>query len=31
MRLELPGHDVFTTAYMGWGGERKSGHLGRLA
>jgi hypothetical protein len=20
LRLELPGHDVFTVAYMGWGG-----------
>lgn len=30
MRLELPGHDVFTTAYMGWSGV-ENGELLRLA
>jgi hypothetical protein len=30
MRLELPGHDVFTTAYMGWAGV-ENGELLRLA
>ena len=30
MRLELPGHDVFTAAYMGWVGV-ENGELLRLA
>ena len=30
MRLELPGHDVFTAAYMGWAGV-ENGELLRLA
>jgi hypothetical protein len=30
MRLELPGHDVFTAAYMNWGGI-ENGELLRLA
>jgi len=30
VRLELPGHDVFTTAYMKWGGI-ENGELLRLA
>lgn len=30
LRLELPGHDVFTTAYMGWSGV-ENGDLLRLA
>lgn len=30
IRLELPGHDVFTAAYMKWGGI-ENGELLRLA
>jgi hypothetical protein len=30
MRSELPGHDVFTAAYLGWGGV-ENGELLRLA
>ena len=30
IRLELPGHDVYTTAYMKWGGI-ENGELLRLA
>ena len=30
VRLELPGHDVFTVAYMGWGGV-ENGELLRQA
>jgi hypothetical protein len=30
MRLELPGHDIFTAAYMGWAGV-ENGELLRLA
>jgi len=30
MRLELPGHEVFTAAYMGWSGV-ENGELLRLA
>ena len=30
IRLELPGHEVFTTAYMQWGGV-ENGELLRLA
>ena len=30
MRLELPGHEVFTTSYMNWGGV-ENGELLRLA
>jgi len=30
MRLELPGHDVYTVAYMGWGGV-ENGELLRQA
>jgi hypothetical protein len=31
MRLELPGHDVFTAAYMGWGGVENGELLRRAA
>lgn len=31
MRLELPGHDVFTTAYMGWCGVENGDLLRRAA
>lgn len=31
MRLELPGHEVFTTAYMGWGGIENEELLRRAA
>ena len=30
LRLELPGHDVFTVAFMGWGGV-ENGELLQLA
>lgn len=31
VRLELPGHDVFTVAYMGWGGVENGELLRRAA
>ena len=31
MRLELPGHDVFTAAYMGWAGVENGELLRRAA
>ena len=31
MRLELPGHDVYTAAYMGWGGVENGELLQRAA
>jgi hypothetical protein len=31
MRLELPGHDIFTAAYMGWGGVENGELLRRAA
>lgn len=31
IRLELPGHDVFTVAYMGWGGVENGELLRRAA
>lgn len=31
MRLELPGHDLFTAAYMGWGGVENGELLSRAA
>ena len=31
MHLELPGHDVFTTAFMGWGGVENGELLRRAA
>jgi len=31
LRLELPGHEVFTTAYMGWGGVENGALLGLAA
>ena len=31
IRLELPGHDVFTTAYMNWGGIENGELLRRAA
>ena len=31
MRLELPGHDVYTVAYIGWGGIENGELLRRAA
>ena len=31
LRLHLPGHDVFTSAYMGWAGIRNGDLLSRAA
>ncbi len=31
LRQHLPGHEVFTTAYMGWGGIRNGELLARAA